>query len=190
MTRRRKRRSRKKNNGGLGRILEGMSTLVLLIIVLAFGVSIASRFLPDGSDAATLETVSANGMPADTLEDSRELEPKRDWTAEPSSDRPVVVVENGCGTAGLARDFAVDLQGPVDVMDYRDADRYDYEETLIVSDEEHTELARSVLRILSDRYGVGRIDLGQVKPNQETSLLAPVRIILGRDFAEVWAERD
>jgi len=173
MTRRRKspRRSRKKKSG-VGRFIEGMGVLVLLLVVLTFGISIAARFLPGEGKAGAVESqIQASNVAPEPSDLSLE------------GGRPVVVVENGCGTPGLAREFSEEVR-ELDVIDYLDADRYDYEHTVIVANEAHQDEARAVLRQLTARYNVGRIDL-----SQEPSLLAPVKVILGRDLAEVWARR-
>ena len=176
MTRRRKkpRKSRRKKTG-VGRFLEGMSVLVLFLVVLLFGASIAARFLPQDEPAEGLAYL--NFAPESGSEEARPL-------ATLEIDRPIIVVENGCGTPGLAREFSEEVREPFDVMDYRDADRYDYEQTVILASEANQDEARAVLRQLEARYKVGRIDL-----SLEPSVLAPVRVILGRDLAEVWARR-
>jgi hypothetical protein len=156
-----------------------MAVLVLLLVILTFGFSIATRYAGDDPD------------PYRNVSDGAEFAPP---TVDPPEDRPVpavardrvqLIVENGCGVNGFARDFAEAIRGPhFDVVDYRDADRYDYTETTILTTEQGRQAAQRLLQELQERYRVGEIQL-----IMEPIYAADVRLILGADLADSWDRR-
>ena len=150
--------------------------LVLLLVILTFGFSIANRYAGGGEPGLLRDVVNRDetgfrpGPQADGL------------SFDVARDRVQIVVENGCGVDGLAREFADAIRGPrFDVVDYRDADRYDYLETAILTTERGRQAAQELLRELEERYGVGEIQL-----ITETIYAADVRLVLGADLAEQW----
>jgi hypothetical protein len=156
-----------KIQGGAGRLLEGTAVLVLLLIVLTFGISIASRFLP-GDEPPAGSTEEAAAPEAPERYDSRVHERTR------------VEVLNGCGLDGLARRMGLRLRAEgFDVVEWRDANRYDYSRTLVLATERHREAAVGVRDFLQGELGVGELQI-QESPGS----LADVQVILGADMAE------
>lgn len=175
---RRRRRGRKRS--GLGRFVEGMAVLVLLLVILTFGFSIANRFA-GAESGSTVPRQVETGFPVPP--------PSEDLGQDPGyslpMDRVQLVVENGCGQNGLAREFADEIRGPsFDVVDYRDAAEYDHTSTVILASSQGRQAAQKLLRELQERYGVGEIQM-----TTETIFGADVRLILGADLADIWNRR-
>lgn len=177
------RRRRKSRGSGAGRALEGMAVLVLFLVVLTFGFSIANRYLGEGRESGLQKSVAFAPAEERALEGSGDAPTLSGWDLP--EDRIRVVVENGCGQPGLARDFSDELRGPrFDVVDYRDAERYDHVDTSILATERGREAARELLSALRERYDVGEIHLVE-----DGIYGADVRLILGADLAEARRER-
>ncbi len=179
MARRKKSTRRRKGKRSPGKAFEGMAALVLLLVILTFGLSIASRF----SDRDNSPEIPISGPPTEL---SQPMDPPDAPIPAPSFgnefpvDRIAVVIENGCGVDGLARNFATELRGErFDVLDYRDADGYDYAETVILAHSDDHEAAREVFLHLWDRYQVGKIQLGDERVSG-----GDVRVVLGTDLAD------
>ncbi|MCB9463054.1 MAG: LytR C-terminal domain-containing protein [Candidatus Eisenbacteria bacterium] len=186
----RRRRSRKRS--GFGRALEGMAVLMLFLVILVFGFSIASRYGGQEGERPTNSETSAaelrnTGFPGDgTASEGSPPVDTPSHTPRIGTDLPVdrvqLLVENGCGVTKLAKKFADEIRSPrFDVVDYKDADRYDYLETLVLTTERGRQEALEVLEELQARFGVGEIQL-----TSEPIYAADVRVILGADLADYW----
>ncbi|MEZ4648939.1 MAG: LytR C-terminal domain-containing protein [Candidatus Eisenbacteria bacterium] len=169
-----------------------MSALVLVLVILAFGFSIASR-VADRDRGTQTSGTDGSGEVKDVTYDDRDhpegphvpRPPKPEPGADLPQDRVQLLIENGCGVTKLAMKFADEIRGPrFDVVDYRDADRYDYLKTLVLTTERGRQEALEVLEELQARYGVGEIQL-----TSEPIFAADVRVILGADLAEIWNRR-
>jgi hypothetical protein len=70
--------------------------------------------------------------------------------------RPTVDIQNGCGQGGLAEQLMHRLRrADFDVVEYRNADRYDYERTLIKDRSGKSGAADRLLEWMRREYGVG-----------------------------------
>jgi hypothetical protein len=88
---------------------------------------------------------------------------------------------NGCGINRLAAALRDPLQqAGFDVCGMGNADRADYEVTLIVDRGGHREKANRVCRFFQEHWGVGQLLL-QVRRHPEADVL----IILGQDLASI-----
>jgi len=115
-----------------------------------------------------------------------ELFPAPQLAAEPSpaliqaqlmSEGARITVQNGTLTDGLARSVAEWLrQQGLDVVDYGNAERFDYQQTLIVV---YTDKPQTV-RFLAEKL---QIDETQIVRQPSPSPDADISIILGRDYA-------
>jgi hypothetical protein len=156
-----------------------MAVLVLVLVVLTFGISIASRY---NSPHPTADQIAPPLPDADSPGGGAELRiagPPREMAAPPA-DRVTVEIANGCGISGLASDLRFELQGPsFDVVDTGNADHYDYVETVVVAAEVDRPAAESVVRFLRQRFGVGQVRIQTHRP----SSLAQVRLVIGTDLA-------
>jgi hypothetical protein len=173
----RRRRSRR-NRSGFGRFLEGMAVLVLVLIVLTFGISIASRYSgPNPVNGTDSDPGGARDLPGIELRTSGPpVEP-----LPPPEDRPEIEISNGCGRSGLAQELRFELQGPwFDVVDTGNADHYDYVKTEVVAAEADSSAAQSVASFLQERFGVGIVRLTEKRPGG----LADVRVVIGADLAD------
>jgi hypothetical protein len=184
--------SRRRGRGSFfGRVVETMLDLILVLIVLLFGFSIAGRFSAEGR--ATVK--NAERRAAEPLEmqaprtaragagagAERSANESRDAGEQPVSGRPVTVdIRNGCGRVGLAEDMMTQLRrAGFDVVEYRNADRYDYEKTQVLDRAGKPEAAARVQGWLQRAYGVGEVRRQPV-PSPEADVL----LILGADLAD------
>lgn len=173
---------RRRKSSGAGRFFEGMAVLILILVVLTFGISIASRYMPEGGDEPMMgmdPRPNQGGAPAPRL-----------VSAPPAAkmmpaNRPALEIANGCGVPGLADRVRFELQGPeFDVVECGNADNYDYQETLVIAGAGDRAAAEAVCALLQQRYAVGRVEL-----RGRPSSLAEIRVILGRDFAKASQEK-
>ena len=170
---RRRRRARKRS--GLGRLLEGMAVLVLFLVILTFGFSIASRYA--GEEPGLRHEISTREPTVVPV-----VPPRDGPSFDVAGNRVQMVVENGCGRDGLAREFSEAIRGPrFDVVDYRDAAEYDHARTRILTTERGRQGAQELLRELEARWNVGEIQV-----TTETIYGADLRVVLGTDLAEIW----
>jgi hypothetical protein len=163
----RRRKGAKRGRGG--RLLEVIANTVLVLIVVAFGLSIAKRY---GSGDQAERRVEPTSLVVDRVEPMVDPEELRE--------RPTVDIRNGCGTAGLAERLMRELRGSgFDVVEYRNADRYDYDRT-VVKDRSGREGAAGLLRSwVRNRYGVGEIVDDRVGVPE-----ADLVLIIGADLAD------
>lgn len=163
----RRRKGTKRGRGG--RLLEIVANALLVLIVAAFGLSIARRY---GNGAGAERTVRpmSQAIPAEEPEIDPEL----------LRGRPTVDIRNGCGQAGLAERLMRELRrSGFDVVEYKNADRYDYDRT-VVKDRSGREGAAGLLRgWVRDRYGVGEIVDDRVGVPE-----ADLVLIIGADLAD------
>jgi len=152
-----------------------MAVLVLVLIVLTFGISIASRYSgPSPLSGHRSEPDGVGDFPARELRTSGPA-------LLPPTDRPEIEIANGCGRTGLAQELRFELQGPrFDVVDTGNADHYDYVKTEVVAAEADSNAAQAVADFLQERFGVGVVRLTEKRP----SGLADVRVVIGADLAD------
>ena len=169
MARKRKTR-RRKRSGGIGRLFEGMVALILLLVVLTFGISIASRFLAEDGDPSLAMQREVRGpaveapVPAPRLIQEAQIE-----------------VRNGCGRDGLARSVGLELrEAGFDVLEWADLKPYDHQVTRILAEERFRETGASVAAYLQRHYGVGLLDIEEIPGGA-----ADIRVVLGQDLADV-----
>lgn len=181
------RRRRKRNS--LTRAFEGLSILGLLLIVLLFGISIADRFRPRAEARAhgfsSKRPASQNPEEAARVEGTivhGGAQPETDLVP-PGEKRPTVEVLNGCGKDGLASEMADWLRRRgFDVVEWRDADRYDYQNTLVQDRAGRGSAADLLAEKLQAAFAVGRLDPQVVEVPE-----ADVRVVLGLDLVEAFA---
>ena len=171
MSRRRKSAKRRR----AGRLFEVVANTVLVLVVLAFGLSIAKRFRADDADRERVEP---------TAQRVRAPEPAID--PEVLRQRPTVDIRNGCGEPGLAEKLMNRLRrSGFDVVEYRNADRYDYARTLI-KDRSGRDGASVRLRDwMRNEYGVGEVVDDKVGVPE-----ADLVLIIGADFADTLRVRE
>lgn len=168
-------KKRRKKRSGFGRFLEVLASGVLLLVVVAFAVSIAARY--GGGEEEVLR-------PADTDSPSRPLRPPVEAPVE--SDRPTVDIRNGCGRIGLAEEMMLQLRrAGFDVVEYKNADNYDYPHTLIKDRAGKPEAAGRVCAWMQREYGVGE-SVREVMVSPPSDVL----LILGADLADTLASRE
>ncbi len=173
MTRRKRKKSRKKK-GGAGRLLEILAGAVLLMILLIFGASIADRYMT-GDFRPTSGHVD-DGQHAFILERPDPV----DWR-----NLPTVDIRNGCGVPGLALWMRDHLHGvEFDVLDFRNADRYDYPRTLVRDRSGKSEAASRLRDLLQGDFGVGEV----VRDRAEIPE-ADLVLVLGKDLADTLRRR-
>lgn len=103
--------------------------------------------------------------------------PKR---AVPDYDSPTLLVLNGCGRDRLGTEAARWLRAQgFDVFETRNADRSDYERTVIVVRSRRTEAARKIQERLQRTLGIGFTIEQRARVPE-----ADVLLILGRDFPD------
>lgn len=151
--------------------------LVLVLVVLTFGISIASRYSGPSPLSGVGTDDGVRDLPGRELRTSGPaFEPP-----PPPEDRPEIEIANGCGRSGLAQELRFELQGPrFDVVDTGNADHYDYVKTEVVAAEADSGAAGAVVSFLQERFGVGVIRLTEKRP----SGLADVRVVIGADLAD------
>jgi hypothetical protein len=176
-----------------GRIFEALANLVLVLIVLLFGFSIAGRFSAEGRDAVRKarpqETRPAvRAAAGDTVGASAGAGAPREPAARPGVPLGAVTIDvrNGCGRVRLAEDMTRELRrAGFDVVEYRSAERYDYEKTLVKDRAGKPEAAARVRSWLQREYGVG-----EVQQDRVASPGADVLLILGADLADTLRHRE
>ena len=154
-----------------GRLVEWAADLVLILVVLAFSLSIAVRY-----SSSRTETVAPTSAPLRSPSPSE----------EELRNRPTVDVRNGSGATGLAEQMSRRLRRDgFDVLEYRTADRDDYETTLVKDRTGRVGAAQKVCDYLRGAYGVGEVVVDRIGTPE-----ADVLLILGRDLADTLARRE
>ncbi len=173
MTRRKRKKPRRKN-GGAARLLELLAGAVLLMILLIFGASIADRYATgDFRTASTFDHTEQHAV-------IRERPDPEGWRSLPTID-----IRNGCGVPGLALWMRDRLHGiEFDVLDFRNADSYDYPRTLVRDRSGRPEAASRLCDLLQGDFGVG-----EVVPDRAEIPEADLVLILGKDFADTLRRR-
>jgi hypothetical protein len=160
---------RRKKRTGAGRFFEIVADATLLTVILAFGVSIAARYGPKEPEVRPTGGIA---LP-------------RDATPGPASgtidpNRPTVDIRNGCGQGGLAEEMMMRLRrAGFDVVEYKDADNYNYTHTLVKDRAGNPEAAGQVCAWLQREFGVGET-VRDVVPTPASDVL----LILGSDLAD------
>lgn len=166
---RKRRTRRRRRTGGLGRLFEGMVVLILLLVVLTFGISIASRFLPEEAANLPVQQQDVRGPAIEAPTPAARL-----------IRNAQVEVRNGCGRNGLAQSIGLVLRdGGFDVLEWADLKPYDHQVTRILAEERFRETGASLAAYLQRRYGVGLLDVGDVPGGA-----ADIQVILGWDLAD------
>lgn len=161
-------RKRKKRGSGFGRLTEILAGVVLAAVVLVFGVSIAMRYTAGEKVERRADPVSYQ-VPARQAE---EIETLRN--------RPTLKLLNGCGRPGLADRMQTPLRrAGFDVLDTDNADRFDYDRTVVRDRSGKTGAAEKLRDWLRAEYGVGEILTDRV-PVPEADLI----LVIGRDLAD------
>jgi hypothetical protein len=94
--------------------------------------------------------------------------------------RPTIKLLNGCGRAGMAERMQPPLRrAGFDVLDTGNADRFDYEQTVVRDRSGKAGAATKLSDWLQAEYGVGEVRDDRV-PVPEADLI----LILGRDLAD------
>ncbi len=169
------RKSRKRGLGrGFGRMVEILAGTALFFVVLVFGISIAKRYSGEERVARRAEPVSYV-TPAPTAADLDTLR-----------NRPTLKLLNGCGRPGLADRMQSPLRrAGFDVLDTDNADRFDYDRTVVRDRSAKTGAAEKLRDWLRAEYGVGEIREDAV-PVPEADLI----LVLGQDLADSLAKRE
>ena len=156
---RKKRRSKAATSGNRGWI-----TLVLLVILAFFGFSIYLGHLRTRPEPTQVRSAAWEVSPP----------------VIPDAGSPTLLVWNGCGVAGLGDRVARWLrrQG-FDVYETCNADRMDYERTLVVARSKRRDGARAVAERMNSAFGVGQL-IEQRIESPPTDVL----LILGADFPD------
>lgn len=195
---------RRKKQGPVTRLFEGATIVVLMLIVLFFGYSIRERWAPrvgaevkrqsEAREAQRARELRDDSRPTGESETGPE-DPSRPTAlaggvesgpigagANPAGSEPIrIEVRNGCAATGLARDMAHFLRrAGFDVVEWRDADRYDYEKTLILERSGRPGAGAKVQAQLQREFGVGVVEARVVEVPE-----ADVQVILGADLRAV-----
>lgn len=164
---RRARKSKSKRRGARAGRARLVATLLLFAVIGFFGVSIY------------LGRVSSprRSSEAGKARNASLVLPER---AVPTVGSPTLIIENGCGRSGLGASAERWLrrQG-FDVFETRNADRMDYEQTLVIARSSRTEAARTVVERLQGTLGIGQLIEQRTKIPE-----ADVLLILGKDFPD------
>jgi hypothetical protein len=161
-------RKRKKRGSGFGRLAEVFAGLVLLGVVLVFGISIAMRYTGREKEERRVEPTSYV-VPPQPVADLDSLR-----------NRPTLKLLNGCGRPGLADRMQTPLRrAGFDVLDTDNADRFDYDRTVVRDRSAKPGAAEKLRDWLRAEYGVGEIQADRV-PVPEADLI----LVLGRDLAD------
>jgi hypothetical protein len=194
--------SRRRARGSFaGRLLEAIVNLLLLLVVLLFGFSIAGRFSAEGRNTVrhAVERSGSQSREQNDRRDAPRLDPGDTGREQPqpglrdgavrgaggggadrTEERPTVDIRNGCGRVGLAEDMMLELRrAGFDVVEYRNADSYDYQKTLVEDRAGKPEAASRVQDWLRRTYGVGELRHVPVAAPE-----ADVLLILGADLAD------
>lgn len=165
------RKSRKRERG-FGRMVEILAGAALILVVLVFGISIAVRYTGGEKEARRADPVSYVA-PAPTAEDLDTLR-----------NRPTLKLLNGCGRPGLADRMQSPLRrAGFDVLDTDNADRFDYDRTVVRDRSGKAGAAEKLRDWLRAEYGVGEIRRDSV-PVPEADLI----LVLGQDLADSLAK--
>lgn len=138
-------------------------------------------------NAAKADQVALVPLPVKpiNLGDQTYFEPQRDqvadlllqwWGVKIGSDEGVIraMIYNGAGTPGLAGEVAqVMIKAGVRVVDTKNADRFDYEETLIVVQDGDLEAGETIRKVL----GTGKV---VDQPSEQD--VADIIVIIGKDW--------
>jgi hypothetical protein len=167
-------RKRKKRGNGFGRMLEVLAGVALILVVLVFGISIAMRYTGGEKETRSADPVSYV-TPVPGAEDLEALR-----------NRPTLKLLNGCGRAGLADRMQSPLRGAgFDVLDTDNADRFDYDRTVVRDRSGKAGAAEKLRDWLRSEYGVGEIrEDGAAVPE------ADLILVIGRDLADSLAKRE
>jgi hypothetical protein len=165
---------KRKKRSGVGRLFEVLADVTLFCVVLAFGISIAARYGPQEERLQPVKGISRT-QAKETVRADR----------KPGAYQPTVDIRNGCGRGGLAEEMMSRLRrAGFDVVEYRDADNYDYAHTLVKDRAGKPEGAGQVCAWLQREFGVGETVRDQVPTPS-----ADVLLILGADLADSLAAR-
>ena len=166
---------RKRRDSTLGRLLEGLADAALILVVLAFGVSIAARYSPEPREIRPVQSILPPASPP------AEVPHKTDWR-----DRPTIDIRNGCGQQGLAKVMTERLRlAGFDVVNFRNADRDDYARTLVKDRSGKPIAADRVRDWMRLEFGVGEIVRDPIEAPE-----ADVLLILGADLADTLRRRE
>ncbi len=166
-------RKKKSRGRGFGRFVEILAGAALLVVVLVFGISIAMRYTGGEKDGPRIDPVSYV-TPAPAAEDLETLR-----------NRPTLKLLNGCGRAGLADRMQSPLRrAGFDVLDTDNADRFDYDRTVVRDRSGKAGAAEKLSAWLQAEYGVG-----EVKPDRVPVPEADLILVLGQDLADSLAKR-
>jgi hypothetical protein len=162
---RKTRSKRRSSKPGRARLIV---TLFLFAVIGFFGFSIYLGY------------TSSTGRTAKTGRTARNASLVLPERAVPALGSPTLVIENGCGRAGLGAKAERWLrrQG-FDVFETRNADRADYAQTVIVARSGRSEAAQGVLDRLQRTLGIGLMIQQRVAVPE-----ADVILILGKDFPD------
>jgi hypothetical protein len=153
-------------------MMEVLAGAALILVVLVFGISIAMRYTGGEKEARQADPVSYV-TPAPAAEDLETLR-----------NRPTLKLLNGCGRAGLADRMQSPLRrAGFDVLDTDNADRFDYDRTVVRDRSGKAGAAEKLRDWLRAEYGVGEIRQDGV-PVPEADLI----LVLGRDLADSLAK--
>ena len=159
------------------RLLEWMADVVLILVVLVFALSIATRYSRSWTGDPVVETPRAKMHPG---AQSTSTPPRPAVPIETLRERPTVNVRNGSGMRGLAEAMTDTLRSAgFDVLDYRTADRSDYPRTLIKDRGRRAGAGARVRDYLRRTWGVGDLVVEPVETAE-----ADVDLILGADLAD------
>jgi hypothetical protein len=167
-------RKRKRRSAGFGRAAEVLAGTALAIVVLLFGISIAMRYTGREQEEQRAKPVNYE-TPAPAAEDIEALR-----------NRPTVKLLNGCGRPGMAERMQPPLRrAGFDVLDTDNADRFDYEHTVVRDRSGKAGAATKLRDWLRSEYGVSEVREDRV-PVPEADLV----LVLGQDLADSLARRD
>lgn len=173
-TRRKRRKTKKKKGAGLGRLLEFLASGVLLLVLLVFGASMADRYV-----TGEVRLTPTGGGPGPVPAPAERVDTE-EWR-----DLPTLDIRNGCGANGLAQWMRDRVHGvEFDVLDFRNADRYDYQKTLVRDRSGKDGAARALCDLLQDDFGVGELVVDRVEVPE-----ADVVLVLGKDLADTLSRR-
>jgi len=169
--------SRRKKRSGRsvkGRFLESAAGIVMLAVVLAFGISIAVRWSGRTEEAARVEPM-AQPLPPPSLAD-----------VEAMKQRPTVDIRNGCGQAGLAEVMMQRCRrAGFDVVEYKNADRYDYERTLV-----RDRSGKPGAAIRARDWLRAEFNVGELVEDRAAVPEADILLVLGADLADTLKARE